>query len=216
VVEVYDASFRKTMSIYKDQYVMAAALSPEADRIVICSAVPEESAMGCEIVVCRNRETSPVSSKTYSRIMPLDVTATEDGFIVLCDSAILYLDRDGGERARVSLEGVSLKTADLHPERTVTVSAANALGSESRVLVTGPGGEILYDATVKERIAGAYASEDPEEALCWLRTSDAVIRVAPDGTWEKKNYPSGTVLSVLPLKNGALVAEKTGAGFFAD
>ena len=214
VVERYNAAFNKTMSIYKDNYVMAADLSPDGNRIVICSAVPDASSLGCEIEICSDHQTEPIAQFTYPQTMPLDVLAADDGFILLTDTGVTYFDYDGTKVGAYNFVGMNIQHADLDPDLTVLTASTNALGSESRVIVLDGNGSVLYDEVFRQRIVGCYASGNAEEALGWLRTSDSVIRIKPNGGTETVPYQNGSVLSVIPMKRGVLVAERTGAGLF--
>ena len=53
VVELYNAAFNKSMSIYKENYVLGAALSPDGEYIVIASGVPADTDLGCEISIIK-------------------------------------------------------------------------------------------------------------------------------------------------------------------
>lgn len=214
VVERYNAAFNKTMSIYKGQYVMAADLSPDGKYIVICSAVPEASSLGCEIEICSDNKPDPIAQFTFPQTMPLDVLAGENGFILLTDTGVTYFNYDGAKTGEFSFAGMNVQHASLHEKQTVVTASTNALGNESRVIVLDENGRVLYDSVFRKRIAGCYASENAEEALGWLRTSDSVIRILPDGTTQSASYQNGSVLSVIPMKRGVLVAERSGAGLF--
>jgi hypothetical protein len=43
VVELYNSSFKKVMGIYKENYILDTALSPDGKLVVICSAVPSDT-----------------------------------------------------------------------------------------------------------------------------------------------------------------------------
>ncbi len=210
VVELYNAAFNKTMEVYKDGYVLGVAMSPDGKQFLVASAVQASTDFNCEIQICERGSAESVAKETISHAMPLSVHATEDGFTVLCDTAVYYYDRYGAEVKRVSLAGMSLKYADIADGRIALTGQVNALGSEHRVLVLDRAGEVLFDKTMRSRLSGIRAGRG-EDALCYLVTSEGVIRVAPDGSQAQESPESGDILDVIPLGVGALLCQKNAA-----
>ena len=211
VVSLYNAAFNRTMLSYKDSYVLAAAISEDGDQFLVASAVPSSTDFDCEIEVCRRGEETPLTKDTLSHAMPLMARATQNGFVVLCDSAVHYYDTYGVRQKTVSLTGMTLKYADLSSGRAALVGQVNALGSEHRILVLDQSGEVLADQVIHQRIAGVNMSRNVSDALCYLRTNDSVIRIRPDGSTESYTPESGEIVGVVPLASGALLCQKTAA-----
>ena len=142
--------------------------------------------------------------------MPLAVRATDDGYIVLCDTAVYYYSRYGTAVRTVSLAGMTLKYADIADGRIALTGQVNALGSEHRILVLDRTGEALYDDTMRIRTGGIRVSRG-DDALCYLIVSDGVIRVAADKSLSQESPESGDILDVIPLGAGALMCQKNAA-----
>lgn len=211
VVEVYNAAFNKTMNIHKENYVLDAAISPNGEMIVICSAVPAETDFNAEIEICRSGQTERVALLNYQHTMPLDVLAGEDGFTLLCDNGIYFFDYDGHITESAGFDGMSLSAADLNGVTSAVVGSVNALGNENRVMVFDGSGALLYDQILNCRVEGIYTSRDPDDALAYITTTDSVIRLNHDGTADEHKPESGEVLAVIPLEDGALICQKSGA-----
>ena len=212
VVELYNAAFSKTMEVYKDGYVLGVAMAPDGKQFLVASAVQASTDFNCEIQICERGSEEPVSKETIPHAMPLAVRATDDGYLVLCDTAVYYYGSAGGaaRTGTVSLSGMTLKYADVCGGRTALVGQVNALGSEHRVLVLSESGETLCDETLRMRVSGIRAARG-DDALCYLIAADGVIRIAPDGSLSQETPESGDVLDVVPLGAGALLCQKNAA-----
>ena len=211
VVDVYNSAFNRTMSIYKENYVLAAEISDDGDYIIICSAIPADTGFNCEIEICQNGQSEKVFCGTYENTMPLDAYAYKEGFAVLCDKGVYFFAYDGHMINGSTFTGMSLRFADICAETAAAVGNVNALGSENRVIVYSTDGNILYDKEIRERITGVYASVNTSDALVYYTTSDSVKKVLPDGQIISVSVESGDVLDVIPDKNGALICYKNGA-----
>lgn len=214
VVKLYNGAFSEVMSIYKENYVLGVALSPNGKTVAICSAVPSDSDFDCEIELCRRGESEPVARLKYSHAMPLDVYPADDGFVVLCSTQLLFIGYGGETVATVPFTGMSLKYADVNGTTAVVVGSTNALGSENRIIVLDTGesfGDIIFDFTLKERVRGVYATRDTENAYAYLKLTDCAAVLRPDGMIENGDKTGAEILSVVPMKGGALVCGRASA-----
>lgn len=217
VVSLYNEAFNRSMLSYKDSYVLAAAISADGEEFLVASVRPSSTDFDCEIELCRRGEETPLTKDTLSHAMPLAARAAENGFIVLCDSAVHYYDAYGVRQKTVSLAGMTLKFADFESGRIALVGQVNALGSEHRILVLDKDGTALYDQVLRQRAAGVKMSRNPSDALCYLRTADSVIRIGPDGRDQTYSPENGEVVDIVPLNAGALLCQKNAAWqIFAD
>lgn len=212
VVEVYNAAFRHTMSIYKENYVMDAAISPDGSSVMIASAVPADTDFSCEVSVCRTGQSEAVNTQVYSHTMPLDVYAGGEGFLLLCDTGLYFYDFDGNLKTSVSLAGSALRYADMTDASAAVAGSVNTLGTESRVMVFSTSGEVLLDTVLKDvRVTGVEASQNTEEALVYLETPEGILRIAPDGTQTPYIAGEADIIGVVPVRNGAIICTKTSA-----
>lgn len=211
VVGVYNAAFNKTMNIYKENYVLDAAVSPNGKQIIICSAVPAETDFNAEVEICRSGSSERVALMTYEHTMPLDVLAADDGFILLCDNGIYFFDYEGHITKSAGFDGMSLTYADINNVTSAVVGSVNALGSENHVMIFDVNGNPLFDKVIRSRVTGIYASRNADDALAYFTTTDSVVKIMPDGTTVEHKPESGDVLSVIPLDKDALICQKNGA-----
>ncbi len=212
VVEVYNAAFQHTMSIYKENYVLDAAVSPDGSRVMIASAVPSDTDFSCEVAVCRAGQSEAVNTLTYSHTMPLDVYATGEGFLLLCDTGLYFYDFDGNLQTSVSLAGSALRYADMTDGSAAVVGSVNTLGTDSRVMVFAPSGEVLLDTVLQgTRVTDVEASQNPEKALVYLETPEGILQIAPDGTQTPYIAGEADIIGLVPVQKGAIICTKTSA-----
>jgi len=212
VVEVYNSAFQHTMSIYKENYVLDAALSPGGTDILIVSAVPDNTDFRCEAAFCRTGQSEASATLYYEHTMPLDVCATDEGFVLLCDTALYFYDFDGTLRTSVSLAGTALSYADMNDSSVAVVGNVNALGMESRVMVLAPSGELLLDTVLQDtRVTGVQASVNPGKVLAYLETPEGILQIGADGGQTLYDAGDTSVIGLVPVKNGAIICTKTSA-----
>lgn len=211
VVEMYNSAFAKVMGIYKENYVLDAAISPDGKYAVICSAVPSDTDFNCEVEICMRGESDPVSIKTYESTMPLDLYSMGEGFALLCDNGIYFMSYDGTILNGINFSGMRLKYADINDETAAVVCSVNALGNENRLVVfDSASGSVIYDEVLNYRIVGVYASVDKKDTLAYFSTHQSIIRITDDGELDA-HTPDDGVLDVIPMKKGALVCGETSA-----
>jgi len=211
VVSLYNAAFNRTMLSYKDSYVLAAAISGDGEQFLVASASPSTTDFDCEIELIRRGEDTPLARDVLSHTMPLMARATEEGFVILCDTAVLYYDEYGVRQNSVSLSGMTLKYADIASGRVALAGQVNALGSEHRILVLDDAGSPLCDQTLHQRVAGVSMGRNIADALCYVRSADTVLRIGPDGTETAYTPENGEIIGLVPLTSGALVCQKSAA-----
>ncbi len=211
VAHVYNGAFASVMNIYKENYVTDAAISPDGERIVLCSAIPAETDFNTEVEVCRVGSSDKVFRAVYEHTMPLDLVAGEEGFILLCDKGLYFFDYEGNSLAAVPFDGMSLTYASLNEGGVALAGKVNALGTENRVVAYDSVGNVLFDQVVKDRLTGVYASRHTSKTLLYMTTPHSVIRVHADGTTSEHTPSSGEIRSVIPLSDGAIVCQKSGA-----
>lgn len=210
VVELYNAAFNKSMSIYKENYVLGAALSPDGEYIVIASGVPADTDLGCEISIIKRGSDTPLYTSSYTHTMPLEIEAFDDGFILLCDNGLYFFNYSGGITSSYSFTGMNLRYADITKSGAVVVGSVNALGSENKCAIFNSVGENVYSAVLDVRISGAYGSVNYDDSLAYLTAADRVIKIHPDGTAEEYT-PETEVLTVVPMNKGALLCSRSSA-----
>lgn len=212
VVEVYNAAFQHTMSIYKENYVLDASISPDGRSILIASAIPENTDFSCEVSICKVGSSEAAVTLNYPHTMPLDTYATDEGFIVLCDTGLYFYDHDGNLVSNVDLSGMAITHANMTDASVAVAGDVNALGMESRVMVLSPMGDVLLDDVLENtRVTGVCASQNTDNALVYLETPEGFLQIRTDGENVPYEARNADVIALVPVKNGAIVCTKTSA-----
>ncbi len=215
VVELYNAALNKTMSIYKDHYVMDAAIREDGERVVIVSAVPEATDLGCEVALCSAGEAEPVMTVQFAGLMPLDAAFHPDGsFSVICDGAVLFFDKNGAQSGRYSISGMTLVDAAMGRGYVALLGAENALGSENRLVILNSRGETVLSQMYRERMQkvtvtaldGAWG--EMADSFCAVLTSSSVLLFDENGI--KATYPldDEDVLTLRTTDTGVMVCTR--------
>lgn len=203
VVELYNEALNHTMSIYKDHYVMDAAVRDDGKRLVIVSALPEQTNFSCEVSFCAEGEAEPKMTIVCEGLLPLDVQFhPDDSFTVLCDGAVLFFDRNGELVSRYDLTGMTLVSADMADGYVALLGAENALGSENRVVVLDTSGRELFSRVYRERMQQILVTREEEgEPLCAVLTASSVLLMTEDG-----------IAQICPLEDDDVLTVRKGAG----
>lgn len=219
VVDYYSGSFNKIMSIYKDNYVTCLAISPDGNTLCICEACPGESNFNCEIEIVRRGKSEPVQILTFDNSMPFSAFSTADGFVVVTSSEVIFITPEGDIVSTVKFDGMSLKYADFNEESIAVSGSSNALGTENRVIVMNTGnafGTIAFDEVIPTRIRGIYASKNLSSSVAYIKLPNGAARILGDGSLEKDETLTGEIMTLVTVKNGALICQKTSANLAFD
>ncbi len=209
VVELYNEALNHTMSVYKDHYVLDAAVRDDGERIVIVSAVPGQTDFGCEVSLCEEGQAEPLMTTTFGGLMPLDAAFHPDGsFSVICDGAVLFFDKDGNQTERFSLSGMTLVSADMADGYVALLGAENALGSENRVVVLNRKGEVLLSQMYRERMRQVCVTGEDEDTLCAVLTPGAVLSMDENGVKSMCLLDDDDVLTIRHIPGGVMVCTK--------
>ncbi len=215
VVELYNEALNHIMSVYKDHYVLDVAIRDDGKRVVIVSAVPGATDLGCEVSLCSAGEAEPVMTVSFDGLMPLDAAFHPDGsFSVICDGAVLFFDKTGAQTGRYTISGMTLVDADMGNGYVALVGAENALGSENRLVILDSTGEVLLSQMYRERmqqvriaaIDGAWGLM--EDALCTVLTPSEVLLFDDTGIKATCALDDDDVITLRTTDNGVMVCTR--------
>lgn len=209
VVELYNTALNKTMSIYKDHYVLDAAIRDDGKRLVICSAIPSGTDFTCEISLCEEGKAEPVVTKTFADALPLRASFAPDGsFAVLCDNQVLFFDKDGNEMGMYRISGMTLVSAHMDHGIAALVGAENALGSENRIVVLDFAGNVLFSQSYKERVTDICVAKKDQNYLCAIQTTGSIIKLDTEGIADSMELEDDDTLSIECAEQGIMVCTK--------
>ena len=205
LTEMYNSAFKRTMTVYKDKYVTASAISKKGDTFAIASVTENGTDFYAELAFYEKGKDTPSATYTYSMSMPLSLESFEDGgFVLLSDDGIRFYDENGDVKSETDLAGKEPMYFDSVRSCAVLVCGANAIGTKNYVYSFDSEGKLIYDGMIDKKVIGAYASVTPEEYACYLLSANGVIAVRPNGEIAENEFEE-EVLAVIDTAGGPVV-----------
>lgn len=212
LITLYDDSFRELTRIYKDKYVVDAALDTTGTRYAVASLEVTGAEFMCEVM--SGRSTSDTSnSVTLSGYMPLSVNYFENGsFAVVCDEAVLFFSDSGEMTAEYKFSEKNLVFADFSGNRLLITVSENIVASRSRLILLTSSGEVEKEIRVEGKISAAALGGERIYYVC----SEELTCVESDGG-TKSEACTSDVRELVPYIDGIMVCTGTSAymGFSA-
>lgn len=203
VTEVYNSTLTRTMSIYKDKFVISSAISDDGEYVAIASLSEVGADFACEVSFYKAGQTEALKTQVYVMSMPLMLDGLGDGnFVLLADDALRFFSKGGELISTCAVSGNGVSKFDAEQSGCMLVCKENPIGSENRVYIFDGEGNIVYDKTVKERVQGATLAYETSDYMGYITTSDSVFLITKDG--ENIEYGTdGAVLCTVDTDSGA-------------
>ncbi len=153
VIHLYDHNFNLISKIYKDKYITDIKIDSEGKKLVCTSVLAESGRYTSEVMTYE-----PYTDKEESNLTLPGSFAVRCGFFsngghgALADTALLFFDKDNNQISSYTLGSIVPTDCLILDDHAVLCYNENIVGSQSRVLVFSPKGEILYDTTVGDKI----------------------------------------------------------------
>lgn len=230
LVDIYDENFREIQCIYKDKYVMDAALSSDGKRYAVVSAEMSQGSFVTEVMSGKTDSDEAVYD-TVTGAMPLTVKWFKDGgFAVVCDTGAHFYSDTGERIASYGFTGMTLSLADISDDRLFAAGSRNVVGSVNGITVLDSKGEVLFEKTLTEKIRRGVLGSDKlffatDEKLCAMDFSgntvgEEELRFSPEGLISSGTHPIviGTsraytgLLDAVGTENGTQGGSTDGAG----
>ena len=178
LITVYDDSFRELTRIYKDKYVVDAALDTTGTRYAIASLEVTGADFVCEVMSGRTASDAS-NSVTLSGYMPLSVNYFDNGsFAVVCDTGVLFFSDSGEKTAEYKFSGKNLVFADFSGDRLLITVSENIVASRSRLILLSSSGDVENEIQVEGKISSAALGGERIYYVC----SDELFCIEPDGS----------------------------------
>lgn len=182
VTEVYDSSFKRTMSIYKDKYVIDSSIGKEGGTFVIASVAEQGAEFFAEVSFYKEGNDSPVKTYTYSMSMPVTASSFDGGnFSVLFDDCIRFYDGDGNVISESYVDNAKVAFYDTRPTGAVLVSSSFGINQGSTFSSFDKNGKEITSAHVNGKVTGAFAPQNNSTAGYVLTGDGEVLAVSGDG-----------------------------------
>lgn len=153
IIRVYNSSFWKTSTVYKDKYIIDVNINDEKEELLILSMYAKEGDFVTELALSALGMDSEKKVLTYNSLMPIEAYYNSDGsFTMICDSQAVFFDSYGNE-VKVVEFGKMIPLAVSHgDEYTLIAYNSNLVDSTCIIHVYNKQGEKIYDTTEKGNI----------------------------------------------------------------
>ncbi len=162
VIYLYDHNFTLISKIYKDKYITDVKIDSAGKKLLCTSAVAEDGRFLSEVITYE-----PYSDKEEGKLSLPGSFAVICGFFsnggygVLADTALIFFDKGNNQVGNYPLGAVVPTDFLILGDYAVLCYNENIVGSQSRVLIFSPNGEILHDTAVDDKILDtAYYMEN--------------------------------------------------------
>ena len=210
VINIYDDNFREVSKIYKDKYVMDAALSRDGSYYAVASCDVSGSEVICEVMSGKCDSENAATAYIDGGI-PLSAEFFDNGsFCVVCDNSVGFFSKDGAKTNEISLSGHGLGGVSFCGNRVMIVESDDIVESSNTATVYDTKGEVLAqyhtDSKITSSALGEHRMFFAEEGTLTAVTYDGVEERAPCAV---------SVSSLVPFGDNVLVCSpsRTVTGF---
>ncbi len=187
-VLLYGKNFKLKNRYLKDKYVLDVAISDDGRRIAIVSVETKDGAYLAEFQLCAPGEESAIATFSVPGAFPMSVRFFDDNsFAVLCDTALYFYGADGEARGVYPFTDQTPSRFVLDGSTAALVFAANVVGTESRISLFSPLGELIREVSCSGKAQGLALAGD----TVYLMTEQYLYRLPADGHAERLNYAGG-------------------------
>lgn len=173
VTEVYGADFKRTMSIYKDKYVIDSSIGKDGDTFVIASVAEKGAEFFTEVSFYKNGSDSPLKTYTYSMTMPITAASYDGGgFSVLFDDCLRFYDGDGNVKSERYVDDAKAAFFDARPTGAVLVTSSLGVSRGNTVSAFDKDGKETCTAYIDGKVTGAYAAHGDSKYEGYVLTGD--------------------------------------------
>lgn len=213
-VRYYSSSFKNTMTVYKDKYVIDSQISRNGEYFVLISVFDDSTGFGMQVSFYRQGEENVLSESVFQTEMPLIAKPLgNDCFAVFSDGAVRIFSNRGELTETLSLDREMISLADSSERGLIFSTKTNGTGSHNNVYFISSDGVISEPIQVDGVIISLSASES-EERLGTILEKDKMVIIASDGSRNIiQPFSASKVIdfgkSVAAVSDGKLFSPKT-------
>ncbi|MBE6563794.1 MAG: hypothetical protein E7655_00750 [Ruminococcaceae bacterium] len=184
-VYVYNSSFDRITSIYKDKYIIDVDMDSESKQVLLLSTYAEGGEFVSELASCSFDSTEEKAVYSARDCMPLEVCFRENGaYTVLFDSYALFYDENGVQVGSASYNGRVPITVAYGADRTVIAYNQNLVDSTALIAVYDGKGNVIHQMTEKGSVVKMISAEEGVYVLIGSR----VIFADASSFWQTQSY----------------------------
>ena len=212
-VTLYDGNFRELTRIYKDKYVMDAALSADGTRYAVASCEMTGSAVSGEVMSGRV-DSEGTSTTSVSDSLPLEAGFFANGaFCVVGDDTVSFFAPSGELVTEKRLDGYGVTGVSFSTSGVMVVESRNLIDTRNSATVFSPDGAEALSVTIYSKVSAYALGED----AAYIAADGVLTRYRAASDPQSMDCPF-IVQTLVPYANNVLVMGSTSAvtGFPAD
>ncbi len=215
VAELFNSSFKKILTVNKDNYVLDVCVSSDGKYIGIASAVYSGNDFYTELDICEKGKNESVAKIKIDNSIPLKIKKNENGFMVLCDNCMYMIDYGGNIISRREFRGYEIKLADFSEKYCLIVSSNDTLGYNNLVTVIDSlNGQTISEISYNGRITEVKASVI-DAHFGYLLTRDSVITINSDNSLNPTKLETH-ISSIVAVKEGVVLCGENSTLLISD
>ncbi len=172
-VLLYDADFKLISRVLKDKYLTDLCYDAPGENLAVMSIGTEEGSFFTEIELIR-----PGASQAHARRsvdgLGYNLFPVRDGWIMISDEAIWFLDADLGVKNRVSLAG-PLAMTDCSQKYLTCIYEGSIIGNSYFAVVYDTNGRAVFSGEFDGKLTDAAHDESGD--YIFILTGDTLSRI---------------------------------------
>lgn len=207
VIDVFDSSMKNIERVYRDSYVTGIAFDPSGETLAVLAVKSGDWSLTSEIILFRTG-TEETTVFALGERLPLKCQSMSGGgWAVVCDNAVIILNKDGSVHTEYPLSAMTLSQFHISDRLVGLVCSENVLGNTNRVIVLNESGETVIHTSVDKKIFGIYAS-DVHDAV-YVQYDNSVERIT-SGSATSVSF-TGNLIQICEFTGEAVLCFPSGA-----
>lgn len=197
---LYDRKFHRTFSVYRNGYVLCAAMNADGDLAAAVLSTDAGGSFSTELFLSRPGEEEPIFSLTVPEVFPLSLGFTESGLMLVSDRDTRFYSLTGEETGLYSYGDRTPSTFAVSENGVLLVFPEDAMGRTYTVEAAGTDGNVCYSRVLNLPLYDCVLDGTTARIL----TSDSVVSVNENGISYTTHAGAGMDDRILCVSPGRL------------
>lgn len=175
-VYIYDRDFNKITQILKDKLVMDVEITSNGDEVLLLSVYNKNGDFRSEIMTCNPYSDVESSIETLEGVFAVKAGYnSEGGYSIICDSKILFYDKDNKRLAAYSYDGLVPVNYLLSEKYTAIAFNKNIVGNDNDFIIFDNSGKSVYSGIISGKIYDIAS----DGIYVYVLLDNLIIRIDP-------------------------------------
>ncbi len=202
VIYLYDHNFNLISKIYKDKYITDLKIASDGDRLLCTSTFAENGSFVSEVMTYAPYTDAEESTQSVNDSFFASCGFfSNGGYGVLSDRALLFYNKSNENVGSFELGNIVPTKCLFLDDCAVLCYSENIVGSQSRVMIFYPSGELIGETTVDEKILDAASYMDD----LYILTHSKVTRINLNTAEKLSADVEKSAVSIFAPNEGSIV-----------